>query len=163
MTDRAEADVPTKPGPTLRASLLDEAFAASTPTNQAALGGGELFRKRRVTIAVPAHMCSQRADGQPVFPEDFELTLAELDAASEMNACSGVESKAEIAFLYAKASLHGVNGKPISTVHRDWLWDALGMGGRTLAIAAFYTHLAPASDEEGKARIDAAVLAARVE
>lgn len=148
---------PAKPEPTRRPSLLDEVFAASTPTNQSAFGGGELFRKRRVTFTVPRAACSVD------FGEDFDLTIAELDAATEMRCASEARAKGELGLLYARASLHGLNGKPIGETHREWVWNAIGMEGRMLVAMAFHQHLAPAGDEEGKARMEATILGARLE
>lgn len=155
MTDKPEAVSQEKP--VYRRTFLDEQFQLHTPGNADAMKPGDIFRRRRVTFVVPRSFCAAE------FPEDFELTLAELSAEDEANAAAIGRSGPEIGLLLAKASMHGVNGAPIGEVKRAWFWDALGMNGRTLVVSAFHDHLGMARDKMGKAMVEAIVMGARLE
>lgn len=144
-------------GPSLRSTLLEEAFARSTPTNMDAMRGGSIFKSKRVTFTIPREMC--KFD----FGEDFELTLEETDAAAELDAARDSQTGTEINMKLARASMHGLNGAPIDSIKRGWLWEALGTGGRMLVVYAFQTHLQPRGDEEGKAMLQRIALSSRVE
>lgn len=148
---------PVVRAPSLRKSLLQEVFEASTPSGQDAFSGREIFKRKRVTFLVPRDVCT--AD----FPEDFELTLQELSADQEMACAASSTTPTEINMKMAKMAINGLNGAKVSSVQSEWLWDALGMGGRALVFLGFHTHLAQRGDEEGKAKLERSVFSARVE
>ncbi len=143
----------------LRPTLFNEIFDANTVSGPDAMKGGEMFKRKRVTFPVPRDLCTVD------FGEDFELTLQEVSAEDEMEAASKSTSSTgtDITMSLAKASLNGINGAPIPASRKDWLWEALGMGGRMLVVIGFQTHLSPRGDAEGKARLERAVFSARVE
>lgn len=147
-----------KPTPTFRKGLLTEVMQASTPTGVDAMRGGDLFKRKRVTFVMPAHICTAE------FPEDFEVTLQETSAQQEMEAAAMAKgSEASLGFALAKLSVNGVNGEAINTINRDWLWEAIGSNGRALVTYVFGQHFGVGADDEGKAMLGKAMLGARIE
>lgn len=170
MDEQAKEDVPNtpphelpqavaRPKPSLRKGLLSDMFAQHTASGPDALKGGDLFRRKRVTFLMPREKCTAP------FPEDFELTLQELSAAQELEVSRGAKTAQELPMQMAKASMHGLNNEPITFVQRDWLWEALGQGGRVLVAYVYNVHLSAMVDTggEGKALIEKAALEARIE
>lgn len=144
---------PVKKRPT--PGLLGAVFKASTPANGAAISGGEIFKRNRVTFPVPAKYCTVP------FPEDFELTIVESSPDDEMESARVAENGSMVIQELAKRSMDGLNGEKITEITRGWLWNALGQRGRTLVVAAYAHHMGV--DAEGKGAVMAAVMGARLE
>jgi hypothetical protein len=135
--------------------LLDQVFAASTPVGGAAMAGGELFHRKRVTFEVPKHYCTVD------FPTNFDLTIIESTPQQEMAVAAIASNGNEVQYLLAKHSMDAVNGKKIGETKRDWLWEALGSRGRTLVVGAYSQHLGVGP--EGKEEYVASILGAKLE
>lgn len=126
---------------------LDALFDAYNPKLSEGGGPPREIPTRRVTFEVAPDYC--RPD---TFTKPFKLTLREASPAIEMEAAalSGGEG-IQMGYILAKRSIEKFNGKPISSVKRDFLWKVLTTQGRGL-IAEMYGSLARVSPEaEGKA------------
>jgi hypothetical protein len=105
--------------------------------------------RRMVTFTVDAAVC---APG--VFDADFDLTIGGLTSAMELEAAQKAKGEvASLAFHYARLSLVAVNGVPLNAadLEPEWLWEALGTGGRQLVAGMFASHAFPDADAQGKA------------
>lgn len=87
-----------------------------------------------------------------VFPEDFRLALLGATSYSEQLAAKDAKGDpAVMAIALAKSSMHAVNGTPVVGVQREWLWEALGAGGRNLVMERLVDVQAPSEDAQKKA------------
>src|SRR5690606_17546735 len=106
--------------------------------------------RRLVTFVMDAGACVPG-----LFDEDFEITLGGLTAEMELEAAQAARGQvASLAFHYARLSLYAVNGKPLdaSKLEPDWLWQALGTGGRQIVAGMFAEACMPDEAAQGKAR-----------
>ena len=89
--------------------------------------------RRKITFEVDPDAC---APG--IFPGPFLLTMQSLSSAEELTALRGVGDDAiAVGLSLAVASLHKLNGTEIGYTQRQWLWEALGSGGRQLCATMF--------------------------
>jgi hypothetical protein len=83
---------------------------------------------------------------------DFELTLATLNATTELRAARAAQGDpASMAYELAKQSMYAVDGARLGEAQRQWLWEALGPKGRALVVQMFQTIGAPDDNSQGKA------------
>ena len=108
---------------------------------------------KRITFPVSGEDCAPGmfvdATGAPL---EFEITLAALSAAQEIKATRGVLDPTEAVQLMARSSIEKLNGAPVVGEQVEFLWEALGPGGRQLVIVMYQEvgSLSPAN--LGKAR-----------
>lgn len=119
--------------------LFARVFERTTQQGPGAMGGGPLIPRRYVEFDVDGAECSPGMfvddQGRPV---TFRLTLQSLLSGEEISATAGVTDPAAAVQHMARASLHQVNGAVIpSGPQREFLWEALGPGGRQLVLAMF--------------------------
>lgn len=89
--------------------------------------------RRFITFEVDPDAC---APG--IFPGPFLLTLATLTSGEELEALKDVgDDPVRIGMSLARRALNAVNGSELGPIEREWLWEALGGGGRQLASAMF--------------------------
>lgn len=134
-----------KPKP-LDAGLLQRSFDRLTISGSAAFGGDrDIIPRRRVEFTVNGDDCAPGvfvdAEGKGV---DFTLGLVALSAAQEIKATEDVTDPAEAVMRTAKLSLEKLNGAPVLGEQLDWLWEALGPGGRQITIT-LYSRIGSAS------------------
>lgn len=123
--------------------LLERIFEIRTQTGPEAMSGGEPIPKTECTFIMDHTVCEPG-----VFPQDFKITLRGLSSGQEISATKDHGNDAlEVGIMLAKASLYALNGRPIKeSDHRDFLWEAIGSGGRQI-VQAMYAQfgMAPAS------------------
>ncbi len=124
--------------------LLARVMAKTTVENRLTK---PVMPRRRVTFLMDAGTC---APG--LFDDDFELTIGGLTAAMELEAAQKAKGEiASLAFHYARLSLMAVNGKALAPMESEWLWEALGTGGRQIVAGVFAQFAMPDGDAQGKA------------
>lgn len=122
-------------------NLLQKVYERMTREGASALSNGKpLFKRREVTFTI---------DGAACLPEvfvnelgeyvDVTITMHSLTSTEEINAMAGaIQSPETIPYSLAKNALHALNGTPIKDSNqRDFLWEALGPGGRSVCMLAF--------------------------
>lgn len=128
-------------------ALLQQAFERFS--TRASEGGGAppALPRRRWTFVVSKDACEPG-----VFPEDFEITIQSLSADSEKRAINetGLNEQG-MGMSLAKRSIVEVNGAPVGPGVLEWLWDALGTGGRTLVGGLYAQMTVPSAEVAGKA------------
>lgn len=115
-------------------SALQRAFDATTRTGQDAMSmaGGDVIPRKRIEFIVDV---SELAPG--VFPEDIKITLIAPTSAMEVKATEASVNPGAVGVMTVKASLLEMNGAPVPADQVDWLWEALGPGGRQIVATAF--------------------------
>lgn len=118
-------------------------------TSGNSLGSVRGLPRRRVTFTIDKDAC---APG--VFDDDLDVTLLSLNSDTELKAirdCKG--DPTSLAFLLARASIHAVNGEPLNDAEgeREWFWEALGNGGRTIVVSMFGQFGTADAESQGKA------------
>jgi len=118
-------------------------------TESPAGGAGKGVTQRTGTFVVPASLCEEG-----VFGDDFELTIRGLSAEQELRSAQAAKGDVVVmGFEMARRSLVAVNGTPIDAgrAEDDFLWEALGFGGRTLVVQVFMKMTGADADAAGKA------------
>ena len=129
MTSPNKPEQPSNFDPT----LLENTFNRLTKQGPEALGpGGDLIPRKRITFEVDGAEC---APG--VFEGTFQITLASLTADQEISISRGVTDPAEVVQLTVKHSIERMNGAPVVGDQLNFLWEALGPGGRHLVSIMF--------------------------
>jgi hypothetical protein len=144
----------TEPKTPIDPTLLQRVFDRTTISGAGALSGTrEIVPRKRITFPVSGEDCAPGmfvdATGAPL---EFEITLAALSAAQEIKATRGVLDPTEAVQLMARSSIEKLNGAPVVGEQVEFLWEALGPGGRQLVIVMYQEvgSLSPAN--LGKAR-----------
>jgi hypothetical protein len=119
--------------------LAQRVFDRMTKTGAAALQPGREILPRRVRRFI--------LDGAVCLPDtfvdaqgnyiDFEVTMRSLSSKEEIAAVDGIENAHAVPFALARASFHAINGKPLDSGQKEFFWEAFGMGGRQICLAAF--------------------------
>lgn len=124
----------TPPEPTYDPRALQLAFDKTTRTGPDAMspGAGDIIPRRRLDFVI---VLDELAPG--VFTEDIKITLAALSSAMELKAVSGITDPAAAGVLTSKASLELLNGAPIPPDQLDFVWEALGPGGRQIVMTMY--------------------------
>lgn len=145
MTEPANPAQPEKPR---NPRALLEAFERTTRP----LGDGQRpnVPRRTIQFTVDHTVCNPG-----VFEEDFEVTLTALTPHDELAATR--ESKGDVmamAMSMARRCISHVNGAAVdrSVGMDEWLWNALGTGGRQLVTAMFAYVGTPGEEALGKAQ-----------
>ncbi len=131
----------------MRPDLLQRTMDRVLPKGAAALkGGASPIPLRKVSFMVDGAQCAEgvfvSANGDYLL---FELTLQALSSAGEINALREVKSGPEAPHVMCKYALHAINGNVLDPEQRNFVWEALGMGGRQIALLAFQ-QIGAASD-----------------
>lgn len=114
----------------------------------ASLASARPLPRRRVSFMVDAGIC---APG--VFEEDFEITMASLTPAAELEAIAAAKGDSiSMAFTMARGAIEAVNGSPVGPGHEEWLWQALDVGGRQVVVGMFAELTGTSQGAAGKAR-----------
>lgn len=121
------------------AALLQRVFDRLTIAGPSAFGGNrELIPRRRIEFTVNGADCAPGVfvdgAGEPV---DFTLGLVALSSVQEIKATEDVVDPAEAVFKTARLSLETLNGAPVLGEQIEFLWEALGPGGRQLVITLY--------------------------
>lgn len=106
--------------------------------------------RRLVTFLMDASACLPG-----LFEDDFEITIGGLTAEMELEAAQAAKGQvATLAFHYARLSLVAVNGKALDKgkLEDEFLWQALGTGGRQIVAGMFAEACMPDEVAQGKAR-----------
>ncbi len=114
------------------AEFFGRVFAAGT--TDGATGGAPATSQEIAQFEVPHEMCGKhlKASG-----EDFMLQIQSLTPGQEKAITRNVESGVQMFMGFAEASLLAVNGAPLKKHHKEWLWNHLGTGGRSLVVAMY--------------------------
>jgi hypothetical protein len=151
MGESKNTDAPESPGPreepkavepareNFSPSLLDQLWESKTKLNAEAMaGGGELIKRTKLTFTVDGAVCSPDffVDENGDY-YDVQLTMQSLMSDEELDALAGISTPSAAPLMLAKQALCALNGRALTQVQRDWLWEALGMGGRQLCFLAF--------------------------
>lgn len=129
----------------LNPNVLAEAFERYAGTS---LASARPLPRRRVSFMVDASIC---APG--VFEEDFEITLASLTPAAELEAIAAAKGDSiSMAFTMARGAIEAVNGAPVGPGQDEWLWQALDVGGRQVVVGMFAELTGTSAGAAGKAR-----------
>ena len=119
-------------------ALLAQIMERRTVSGAGAFGGGEIVPRRRVTFDVDGAECCPGVfvdgEGRPV---TFKLTLVSLTSAEEIKVTQGVMDPAQAVFATAKASIEALNGTRVQGDKLDFLWEALGPGGRQIVVTLY--------------------------
>lgn len=153
---RAEEAEAVPAPPKLDPAFLERVYTRRTREGADALGSGEIVPRRRVRFIVDAGDCAPGVfvddAGELV---DFELTLEAPSAIQEVSITEGVKDPAEVVMRLACASMAELNGAPVVGAQRDFLWEALGPGGRQIVVT-MYNEVGSASPSGlGKAKSSA--------
>jgi len=146
MNENETQAAPTPARPALDPDALRRAMGRMVTDNRMAK---PVMPRRQVTFTLDHTVC---APG--VFDGDFDLTIGGLTSAMELEAAGKAKGEiASLAFHYARLSLMAVNGVELdqSEHQQDWLWEALGTGGRQLVAGMFAQHAMPDGEAQGKA------------
>lgn len=134
--------------PTPRAKgALKAAMRKNTGGNT--LGNVRGLPRRKVTFTISKDIC---APG--VFDDDFELTLVAPSSEDELRCARQTQGNAsEFGMLLARNSLFAVNGEPVdhANLEHEWLWEALGNGGRNVVVGMFGQYCTADAASQGKA------------
>ncbi len=134
MTDEKQAPQERKFDPT----VLQRAFDRTTQTGPDAMQGGEIIPRRRITFEFSSEICApgifDNPDGSYA---TLQMTLAGLTASMEVKVTKGLLDPLETVQMTAKASVEELNGAPVPPDQVEWLWEALGPGGRQLVLTMF--------------------------
>lgn len=119
--------------------LLDRVWNANTREGKDALRGGPVVKRKRKTFIMDGSQCAPFMFLDPASGDyvDFKITMQSLTSTEEVEALGGVTNPGQIPSLLAKRSLYAVNGKPIPSARKDFLWEALGQQGRQICLVAF--------------------------
>lgn len=123
---------------------FDQVFQSST--QRMSEGGHRGLPRRCVSFVVDSAACEPGT-----FGEDFEITLQSLNSAQELDAARNAGSDPiTMGYNLAKAALHSVNGRALSKGKGevDFLWEALGQGGRQIVANMFAETLGTASAQK---------------
>lgn len=128
----AKAEKP--PEPVYDPRALQLAFDKMTRTGQEAMSqaGGDIIPRRRLDFIIILDELSP-----DVFTEDIKITLMALSSAGELKAVDGVTDAAAAGVLTSKASLELLNDAPIPLDQLDFVWEALGPGGRQIVMTMY--------------------------
>ena len=121
--------------------------SAMSRTGGDSLASSKSMPRRQATFPVLASEC---APG--IFDEDFELTIRSLPSHIELEQSRKARGDSNVlGILFSRASLHALNGQVIDVNEGelDWLWEALGPGGRQLVMGMF-AKTCTASEEAQK-------------
>lgn len=149
-----------KPAPAPRdPALLQRVFDRTTIAGPNAMkGGGDLIPLKTVTFDVDGSECApgmfvDEAGGYIT----FSLTLTALTSVQEVKCTKGCQDPAEAVQRTAKASLKLLNDAPIIGDQLDFLWEALGPGGRQLCLVMYQDVGAVSPAGMGKAQASSIV------
>jgi hypothetical protein len=138
MTDENETETaapPPLPDPTLLQRVYDR---VTVEGEGAVKSGGPIVPLKRVTFDVDGAECAPGmfvdAHGNYI---TFRLTLSALTSAQELKCTKGITDPAAAAMSAAQASIAELNGAPVLGAQLDFLWEALGPGGRQLVLVMF--------------------------
>jgi hypothetical protein len=143
----------TEPPPERRddPGLLERLWEQKTRTGRAALTGGELVERQRLSFDVPGDECApgffEDANGDPI---TVRFTMQSLTSGEEASVLNGLESPSQAGFLLAKACLWKLNGKVMDPDQKNLIWEGLGMKGRQLCFVAFQSLGSAAMASLGK-------------
>ncbi len=121
--------------------------SAMSRTGGDSLASSKGMPRRQATFPVLASECSPG-----IFDEDFELTIQSLTSHIELDASRKARGDSNVlGTLFARASIHALNGQvlDVNEGELDWLWEALGSGGRQLVMGMF-AKTCTVSDEAQK-------------
>lgn len=127
--------------------LLSQTFDRwSSAASAGGMGAARPLPRRFATFTIDASVCVPG-----VFAEDFDLTLGSLTPELELQAAakSGGDPVG-MAFHMARLAMVAVNGEPIGPGADDFLWSALGTGGRQL-VTGMFAKLTGDEGAQGKA------------
>lgn len=131
------------------AESLQAILERSTKT---ASEGGEIgsggVPRRKLTFTVDHRVTSG------VFDEDFDLTLQALSVGQELSISSDFGADQGMALMHemAKKTILQFDGDPIANAgQREFLWDALGSGGRQIVLQKMAELAGPLAEAVGKA------------
>lgn len=86
-----------------------------------------------------------------VFAEDFDITLRAITPALELEAMRAANGEMmAMAFEMARRSIVAFNGAPVPAGMDEWLWVALGTGGRQI-VTGMFARLTGSEEAQGKA------------
>lgn len=96
---------------------------------------GGAMRRREATCTIDHRMCEPG-----YFDAAFQITVSSLTSADELDALKAAGSETSIGHVMAKRSVRSMNGRPLSRVEVDLLWEALGFSGRVAVMNLFTVH-----------------------
>lgn len=120
-------------------TLADRLFDRFSKVGADAMKGGELFPRRKMSFIMSGESCTPHVFWNPDTGAyiDFKITIRSLTSADEINSMRGARDGVAVQYSMARAAFYAINDKPIPENRREFFWEALGMGGRQLCIAAF--------------------------
>lgn len=125
--------------------LLSKLFERFTRSGQGALKDRPLFGIRTLSFTLSGADCEPGVfEDENGVSFDVTLTMRALNPEQEMDAISSAPRGQVVPFHMAKCMLHRLNGALITDQKRDFVWQAIGMRGRSLCFTA-YQELAGAS------------------
>lgn len=136
-------DVP----PTRVKGALKAAMRRNTSGNT--LGSVRGLPRRKITFTVSKDICAP-----DVFEADFDLTLIAPSSEDELRCARSTQGNAsEFGMLLARNSLFAVNGELVdhANLEHEWLWEALGNGGRNVVVGMFGQYCTADAASQGKA------------
>ena len=83
---------------------------------------------------VPYELCGKHLKSMG---QDFMLQLKTLSPKQEARISKTVESGAELSMAFARESVVAMNGAPLKSHEKEWLWGHLGPSGRQLVIGMY--------------------------
>lgn len=126
---------------------LAKAMARVQQGGGGALRGGELIPRRSIRFTMDHQECMEG-----IFTEDFVIRMDTLTPAEETKVLHGAGDPMSVVSLLAQAALADVNGTRLDDIGREFLWTAIGPGGRQIVIAMYNEIGAAAPMSWGKAR-----------
>jgi hypothetical protein len=118
------------------------------------------MRMRTVSVKIWPEVCLPET-----FTEPFKVNMRELTSQIEIDVMTSIRGTRilsdgdddrqddSVAFgsamgmMMAKASIYGVNGRNLTPDEINWLWDAIGQGGRTIIVQVFTEHCSGVSGD----------------
>ncbi len=135
-------DAPVEPKEAPRVDdpgLLEKVFNRATVAGPGAMSHqGDIVPRKRISFDVDGSDCAPGmfVDGAGNYLT-FRLGLASLTSGEEISVTKGVSDPAEAVQVTAKAALELLNGAPILGDQIDFVWEALGSGGRQLVLTMY--------------------------
>lgn len=114
---------------------FDRFMDRAAPKVSAGGQGGGAMRRREATCTIDHRMCEPG-----YFDAAFQITVSSLSSADELDALKTAGAETAIGHVMAKRSIRAMNGRPLSRIEVDMLWEALGFGGRVAVLNLFTVH-----------------------
>lgn len=112
--------------------FFQRSFEAGTTD---AHGGAEPATPHEIAeFEVPFELCGKHLKSQG---EDFIVQIKSLSPKQEANISKTAESGPQMSMAFAAASVVAVNGSPLKSHEKEWLWRHLGTAGRQLVIGMY--------------------------